>query len=71
MLLPTLLKQDFRTSEAESLWSQWREGVVIQSPNGTGPFGFLDELGHCALMSWEEGANSHADYNDRGGSNNI
>ena len=53
--------------------------MVIESADGTGPLGFskdvsgskMDELGHWALMSWEEGANSHADYNDRGGSNNI
>ena len=53
--------------------------MVSQSQDGTDPFGFckdfsgskMDDLGHCALMSWEEGANSHADYKDRGGSNNI
>ncbi len=54
--------------------------MVIESLDGTAiPMGSartslganMDKLGHCALMSWEKDANSHADYNDRGGSNNI
>ena len=67
-----LLNQKVFGLNGEEAWSLTaRTGLVLLSSARTSLGAKWDELGHWALMSWEEGANSHADYNDRGGSNNI